>query len=469
MADQDIDMLDIDLDGPDEEYTAAQPTTAKDIAPQDEPAMDDSVPAAYYEPLVSQEPWLHALNLQGVSDFGPDDPMEYALEHCPDRRPKRIRWVNDNSVNLEYHSPRDADDALFMMTHSDAGVAALIDPQTSRMALRYSKKPQSSLSIRQANSSDRKTRDAATKSEYYHKHPETRAHDEQKRRAREPTPIRLDYGDGDGDEDLMSENPQTGRRRSFSRRDHNPREMRDSYRPERRREPRHGRLRERSASPSASDSGDDDYRRRSRSPDSKRRRPSSRRRHPRDSSVDLERSTWVKDRYDPSPVDRYEPSPTTRHRRSDATDETNKGSLLSRMTKDGRPVVPGSKPSLAARITRDSDQRPSQPRARRRDYDQAVYDDDQFEHRGGDSNAGRPSQRASSNYGRLKDDYSAPTEESYQAPIKRQGGLEGRTTWARDNGGPSPRSSDNGIKIRGTAGSPDLGGGFSIRGAAGGA
>lgn len=165
---------------------------------------DEEMPAAYYENLEEYRPIKpipDVLNLQGVSDFGPDEPMDYVLEHCPEAKPKRVRWINDNSVNLEYYSAHEAADALLVLTHPDAGVAASIPAQTSRKALPYSRKPDSALVVREANTSDQKERNAADRSEYYRRNPQAREQKQQRRREeREPSPVFLDYGDeGAGD------------------------------------------------------------------------------------------------------------------------------------------------------------------------------------------------------------------------------------------------------------------------------
>jgi hypothetical protein len=154
------------------------------------------MPAAYFESLEAFKAYPETLNLQGVNDFGPNDPLDYALEHCPERKPKRLRWVNDNSVNIEYYSSHDATDALLVLTHPDAGVAALIPAQTSRQALPYSKKPDSALVIREANSGDQKERHASERSEFYRKNPQARERDAERRRERrKPVADILDYGD----------------------------------------------------------------------------------------------------------------------------------------------------------------------------------------------------------------------------------------------------------------------------------
>jgi hypothetical protein len=78
------------------------------------------MPAAYYENLDVQpkKAWPGSLNLQGVQDFDPNDPLYYIIEHCgAEPRTKQLRWVSDTSVNLEFYSPEDAAAALLLLTH----------------------------------------------------------------------------------------------------------------------------------------------------------------------------------------------------------------------------------------------------------------------------------------------------------------------------------------------------------------
>lgn len=242
-------------------------------------------------------------------------------------------------------------------------------------------------------------------------------------------------------------------------------------------ESRYGRLRGRSASPASEEDGrlgfaenGSSYRNyRSRSRDRPRRRLShSREREARKRTTNLETSRWERDRFEEHDSgrinsDTFNPhaSPMSNHRRSDATDHTNlKGSLLSRMTKDGKPIVPTR--SLASRITRDVESEPSQGRLKD-DYDEPQ------------SNRMARSRNTDSSYGRLKDDYTEPREESFQEPTARHNDLVNRITWVRDRGGngrslDQGRGHDNGddgdeISIRGSASQV---GGYSIRGAAGG-
>lgn len=200
-------------------------------------------------------------------------------------------------------------------------------------------------------------------------------------------------------------------------------------------ESRYGRLRNRSASPGGYEGDgrlgfDEDgtsmrrrYRSRSRSRSDRRRQaaPSGKWIHDRASygergygssrEVNEQRASF-------SSSNRNDSEMITKHRRSDATDETasaRKGSLLSRMTKDGQPL---SKPSLASRITRD--------------------DDDE------------------STFGRLKNDFSMPRDDNDFEPVRKRD-LASRIT--RDD----TDDDDNGINIRGRS---DQGPGFNIRGSA---
>ena len=169
------------------------------FAQQAEPTTQaDSVPAAYFEDLQPQKAWPEYLNLQGVSDFDPNDPLYYAMEVLgAEPRVKQLRWVNDNSVNLEFYSAEDAALALPAFTHTDTNTSSLA-AQTSRPAKPYSKKPDSALVVREANASDQKPRGAANRSNYYQRNPDVRGNQQREPRRRQP-PKRdvLDYGEED--------------------------------------------------------------------------------------------------------------------------------------------------------------------------------------------------------------------------------------------------------------------------------
>jgi hypothetical protein len=155
------------------------------------------VPAAYTEDIIVHEPWPESLNLQGVSDFDPNDPLYWAMEHCQsDPRVKQLRWVNDNSVNLEFYNKEDATLALTILTHPDNGDFSNVSMQEPRKAKPYSKKPDSVLMVRQSNAGDQKPRGAATRSNYYQRNPDV-AGNRQREPRRKPPPKKdyLDYGD----------------------------------------------------------------------------------------------------------------------------------------------------------------------------------------------------------------------------------------------------------------------------------
>jgi len=202
-----------------------------------------------------------------------------------------------------------------------------------------------------------------------------------------------------------------------------------------------GRLRGRSASPTADDGdgrygfGEDStnlrtrYRSRSRSR-SRSRNP----RRQREASGDR----WIHDRanYGTSggrwqkDASLLDSSPMGNHRRSDAMDETKKGgSLLERMTKNGRPILPQlpQSRSLADRITRDDD-------------------DD-------------------SSYGRLKNDNSEPAYNDFSEPKPRRNLVD---RISRDTDINIRGRGQEGINIRGTARNGSAGG-INIRGVASGA
>jgi hypothetical protein len=171
------------------------------------------MPAAYYENLDTQpqKPWPECLNLQGVEDFDPNDPLYYIMEHCgADPRAKQLRWVSDSSVNLEFYNPADAAAALLLLTHQDVANADGLGLQDSRRAKSYSKTPDSVLRVREANEGDQKPKGAANRSTYYQRNPDVRGNREREPRKR-PQPQRdfLDYGE----EDRGSRNSRDQRRR----------------------------------------------------------------------------------------------------------------------------------------------------------------------------------------------------------------------------------------------------------------
>ena len=132
-----------------------------------------------------------------MSDFDPNDPLYWAMEHCQsDPRVKQLRWVNDNSVNLEFYNKEDATVALGILTHSDVGDTSNLSLQEPRTAQPYSKKPNSRLVIRQSNAGDQKPKGAATKSNYYQRNPDVAGnHQREPRRNQKPQKDYLDYGD----------------------------------------------------------------------------------------------------------------------------------------------------------------------------------------------------------------------------------------------------------------------------------
>jgi hypothetical protein len=229
----DTDMLDanydIDIDvGPGSSAPAQQPrqivevrqaqirTRALDLTRKQTPAVTKNVndmPAAYYENLDTQpqKPWPECLNLQGVNEFDPNDPLYYIMEHCgADPRAKQLRWVSDSSVNLEFYSSQDAAAALVLLTHEEVANTDTLLAQDSRRAKTYSKKPDSVLRVREANDGDQKHKGAANRSDYYNRNPDVRGNREREPRKRQP-PKRdfLDYGE----EDVGSRHSRDRRRR----------------------------------------------------------------------------------------------------------------------------------------------------------------------------------------------------------------------------------------------------------------
>ncbi|KAF1997566.1 hypothetical protein P154DRAFT_280149 [Amniculicola lignicola CBS 123094] len=133
------------------------------------------MPAAYFETLEDVGTMPESVNLQGVRHFGPDDPLDYVAEHCPQMRIKKVRWVNDDSLNYECAGLQDAAELRHALTDEDAGFkSADLPAQTSRPAKPYSKQPDCPLQVREANAGDRKQKRAADRSAFYKTNPQTR-------------------------------------------------------------------------------------------------------------------------------------------------------------------------------------------------------------------------------------------------------------------------------------------------------
>jgi hypothetical protein len=173
-----------------------------------ESSTKDEVPAAYLEDLSdlnnigtnSTQPkaWPEQLNLQGVGEFDPNDPLYFAMEHLgPDIRVKQLRWVNDDSVNLEFYSPEDAAEALKQLTDPLVDNADKLAPQESRLARRHLKKPDIVLRIRETNERDQKGKGAANRSGYYQRNPDVASNRQREPRRRQPQRDFLDYGEDD--------------------------------------------------------------------------------------------------------------------------------------------------------------------------------------------------------------------------------------------------------------------------------
>lgn len=159
----------------------------------------DGIPEAYLEDIRIEQPWPEFLNLQGVSAFDPTDPTYYVMEHCgTNPRIKQHRWVNDNSLNLEFYSASDAALALSILTNPDVGDPNSLSAQAPRKAKPYSKTPDSVLLVRESNAGDQKPKGAATRSNYYKHNPDV-AGNRQREPRRRPPPKKdfLDYDDPD--------------------------------------------------------------------------------------------------------------------------------------------------------------------------------------------------------------------------------------------------------------------------------
>ncbi|KAF2471560.1 uncharacterized protein BDR25DRAFT_342296 [Lindgomyces ingoldianus] len=180
--------FDIDLDG-DVDIPQPMELDTEQTMIQN-PQVDSSMrPAIYDEDVDDFFPIAEQVNVQVTStDFKEDDPQVYANLHFSEYDPV-VHWVNDSSFNLEYLDEAVAAQALKALSATDA---SHLSAQTPRDARRYPSYPNVQISVRQANSGDKKPKGAAKKSLYYKKNPDRRPQN----RLRHPP---AGYVDHDGD------------------------------------------------------------------------------------------------------------------------------------------------------------------------------------------------------------------------------------------------------------------------------
>ncbi|KAF5679925.1 hypothetical protein FHETE_649 [Fusarium heterosporum] len=135
---------------------------------EDEPAIDDS------KTLIPTK-----IHIKGVDTLHTSDIKAYVKAHFGDV--ERVEWIDDSSANLLFPSEPTARDALVALSSVPVADATALAIGETLPAKPIEGKPETSLQVRFAVSSDRKEVGAALRSRYYLLHPE---HDPEERRRR---------------------------------------------------------------------------------------------------------------------------------------------------------------------------------------------------------------------------------------------------------------------------------------------
>ncbi|KAI6776156.1 hypothetical protein HG530_000101 [Fusarium avenaceum] len=135
---------------------------------EDEPAIGDS------KTLIPTK-----IHIKGVDSLHTSDIKAYVKAHFGDV--DRVEWIDDSSANLLFPSEPTARDALVALSSVPVADATALAIGETLPAKPLEGKPETSLQVRFAVSSDKKEAGAALRSRYYLLHPE---HDPEERRRR---------------------------------------------------------------------------------------------------------------------------------------------------------------------------------------------------------------------------------------------------------------------------------------------
>lgn len=140
-----------------------------EIEPVPEAAKDNSVLG-----IVRPE----AIHIEGVDDMSTADVQQFVKNYLG-KEFFKIEWINDTSLNVVFRIPEKAEQALTALTPEDLPVP--MELTTSRGTKEVPGKPDTKLSVRMAIDSDKKERNARSKSKYYLMHGEPSFQDERYR------------------------------------------------------------------------------------------------------------------------------------------------------------------------------------------------------------------------------------------------------------------------------------------------
>ncbi|KAF2223497.1 hypothetical protein BDZ85DRAFT_110280 [Elsinoe ampelina] len=167
------DSMDIDIDIGDGidygttvgEAMATEPSLGAELQPQPK----DDIPDAYKEDFDADFPAKEKIHITGLDGVAEPVILQFLEEHIPDRKVKRLQWIDDSSANIIYFKHEDAAEALVRLSVVQDTAPP---PSQLRPAKTFSARPDLQFQIRQALVSDKKKPGAKDRSAFYLFNPE---------------------------------------------------------------------------------------------------------------------------------------------------------------------------------------------------------------------------------------------------------------------------------------------------------
>lgn len=167
MTDKDIDIDEFDFDDADILGKSQQNESASDAK---EDAMDVEPPVAAERQPLDEDIGIirpNVVHLRGVEQMNTGDVYSFVSSNCPQLR-FELKWVDDNSINVEFQEAEDAKRALVALTSEAMFYEGHeYQPTDLRQGKIFADKPKSKLMVRMAMDIDKKVSRASEQSKYY--------------------------------------------------------------------------------------------------------------------------------------------------------------------------------------------------------------------------------------------------------------------------------------------------------------
>ncbi|KAF4548054.1 Nuclear cap-binding protein subunit 3-like protein [Elsinoe fawcettii] len=168
------DSMDIDIDlgdGIDYGTAAGEIMTMATPAASEAPQLieDKDIPDAYKEDFDADFPAKDKIHITGLDGVAEPVILQFVEEHVPDKKVKRLQWIDDSSANIIFYKNEDAAEALGRLSVVQDTAPP---PSQLRPAKTFNARPDLQFQIRQALVSDKKKPGAKDRSAFYLFNPE---------------------------------------------------------------------------------------------------------------------------------------------------------------------------------------------------------------------------------------------------------------------------------------------------------